>query len=169
MSRHVDHENREGGQGHAGRGPRSFESELLYDIDFADNAPHRPQPRGAAGVRSAQQHVQWVQPGACSATGNTSGSGSSASSAGATATGTATTSSSTANSNIKPPSSPAKATTPGQPVSDQFICKICFDGSLDAVIMPCAHMVACTACCKRLTECPACRGPIVSVIRTYLA
>ena len=52
-------------------------------------------------------------------------------------------------------------------------CKVCFEGVIDTVILPCGHRCVCRACCKNLTGenafCPICRTKIIKVVRTYTA
>jgi hypothetical protein len=40
---------------------------------------------------------------------------------------------------------------------------ICFDGPKNEIILPCAHLLYCTVCVKKLERpvCPSCKGPIV--------
>lgn len=39
-------------------------------------------------------------------------------------------------------------------------CKICFANAIDVLIIPCHHLIVCSACLNKLRQCPACRNPI---------
>jgi len=53
--------------------------------------------------------------------------------------------------------------------SDRDLCKICMDRIIDCVFLDCAHLVACTKCGKKLSECPICRAFIVRVVHIFRA
>ncbi|KAG8587525.1 hypothetical protein GDO81_005698 [Engystomops pustulosus] len=40
---------------------------------------------------------------------------------------------------------------------DENLCKVCMDSPIDCVLLECGHMVTCTKCGKRMSECPICR------------
>ena len=42
-------------------------------------------------------------------------------------------------------------------------CKVCFSERIDAVMIPCGHFAICSACGKKLTECPICRQSIQKI------
>ncbi|KAJ8368763.1 hypothetical protein SKAU_G00087910 [Synaphobranchus kaupii] len=42
---------------------------------------------------------------------------------------------------------------------EENLCKICMDSPIDCVLLECGHMVTCTKCGKRMSECPICRQP----------
>ncbi len=48
-------------------------------------------------------------------------------------------------------------------------CKICFEHSIDAVIMPCGHFAICMDCGIGLNKCPICRKPIHKIQRIFRA
>ena len=52
---------------------------------------------------------------------------------------------------------------------DDDMCKLCFGSVIQTVVVPCGHMVACVTCGSLLKDCPICRKPFTSVIRTYRA
>jgi hypothetical protein len=39
-------------------------------------------------------------------------------------------------------------------------CVVCFDGSVNTVLVPCGHVALCTTCARKLTLCPICRASI---------
>lgn len=57
-------------------------------------------------------------------------------------------------------------TSNGKTPEDE-VCKICMDAMVDCVLLECGHMVSCTECGKRLSECPICRQYVVRVVRTF--
>lgn len=50
---------------------------------------------------------------------------------------------------------------------DEDLCKICMDAAIDCVLLECGHMVTCTNCGKRLSECPICRQFVVRAVHTF--
>ena len=38
-------------------------------------------------------------------------------------------------------------------------CKICFDGLIDSVFVPCGHVLACMTCAVSVDQCPVCKSP----------
>jgi len=55
------------------------------------------------------------------------------------------------------------------PIREEDLCKICFDRSIDTVMIPCGHMVVCRFCGKKVKDCPICRKPFDGIIRTFKA
>ena len=53
--------------------------------------------------------------------------------------------------------------------SDSMICKICFDGPIEVLLLPCKHLVLCQACAALTPRCPMCRGRVSEHIRVYTA
>ncbi|CAF1108858.1 unnamed protein product [Adineta ricciae] len=51
--------------------------------------------------------------------------------------------------------------------SDENLCKICMDESIDCVFLDCGHLCTCIRCGKQLSECPLCRSYIVRVVRVF--
>ncbi|XP_070572813.1 E3 ubiquitin-protein ligase RNF34-like isoform X2 [Ptychodera flava] len=47
------------------------------------------------------------------------------------------------------------------------LCKICMDAPIDCVLLECGHMITCTKCGKRMSECPICRQYVVRVVHTF--
>lgn len=53
-------------------------------------------------------------------------------------------------------------------LSEYKKCKICYDNDYNAVLLPCAHMIACVKCASALAVCPTCNGTIENIIKVYL-
>ncbi|XP_026086252.1 E3 ubiquitin-protein ligase rififylin-like isoform X2 [Carassius auratus] len=50
---------------------------------------------------------------------------------------------------------------------DESLCKICMDSPIDCVLLECGHMVTCTKCGKRMSECPICRQYVVRAVHVF--
>ncbi|CAF1102239.1 unnamed protein product [Adineta steineri] len=51
--------------------------------------------------------------------------------------------------------------------SDENLCKICMDATIDCVFLDCGHLCTCVQCGKKLSECPLCRCFIIRVVRVF--
>merc|ERR1712025_1129299 len=79
------------------------------------------------------------------------------------------------NANTTSPTSSA----PGSPKDDlesenarlkeQRTCKICMDGEVGVVFLPCGHLCSCVLCAPSLRDCPVCRTNIQGTVRTFLS
>ncbi|XP_029921316.1 E3 ubiquitin-protein ligase RNF34 isoform X1 [Myripristis murdjan] len=54
-----------------------------------------------------------------------------------------------------------------QLASDDNLCRICMDAVIDCVLLECGHMVTCTKCGKRMSECPICRQYVVRAVHVF--
>ncbi|XP_037547773.1 E3 ubiquitin-protein ligase RNF34 [Nematolebias whitei] len=54
-----------------------------------------------------------------------------------------------------------------QLVGDENLCRICMDAIIDCVLLECGHMVTCTKCGKRMSECPICRQYVVRAVHVF--
>uniref|UniRef100_A0A3B3TAD0 Ring finger protein 34b n=1 Tax=Paramormyrops kingsleyae TaxID=1676925 RepID=A0A3B3TAD0_9TELE len=52
---------------------------------------------------------------------------------------------------------------------DDSLCRICMDAVIDCVLLECGHMVTCTKCGKRMSECPICRQYVVRAVHVFKA
>lgn len=52
-------------------------------------------------------------------------------------------------------------------ISDENLCKICWDEPIECVILECGHMACCLKCGKQMSECPICKQYIVRVVRFF--
>ncbi|XP_014666309.1 PREDICTED: E3 ubiquitin-protein ligase rififylin-like [Priapulus caudatus] len=50
---------------------------------------------------------------------------------------------------------------------EEFMCKVCMDAVVDCVLLECGHMLTCTSCGKRLSECPICRQYVTRVVHVF--
>ncbi|NXJ62472.1 RFFL ligase, partial [Rostratula benghalensis] len=55
----------------------------------------------------------------------------------------------------------------GLPGTEENLCKICMDAPIDCVLLECGHMVTCTKCGKRMSECPICRQYVVRAVHVF--
>ncbi|NXW01983.1 RFFL ligase, partial [Fregetta grallaria] len=55
----------------------------------------------------------------------------------------------------------------GLPGSEDNLCKICMDAPIDCVLLECGHMVTCTKCGKRMSECPICRQYVIRAVHVF--
>ncbi|XP_043681230.1 putative inhibitor of apoptosis [Vespula pensylvanica] len=54
-------------------------------------------------------------------------------------------------------------------VDDARVCKICYNGELGVVFLPCGHMVACVDCAPEMTTCAVCRVHVAMKVRAFLS
>ncbi|KAM6931778.1 E3 ubiquitin-protein ligase rififylin [Lycodopsis pacificus] len=50
---------------------------------------------------------------------------------------------------------------------EENLCKICMDCPIDCVLLECGHMITCTKCGKRMSECPICRQYVVRAVHVF--
>ncbi|KAM4046259.1 E3 ubiquitin-protein ligase rififylin isoform 2-T6 [Anomaloglossus baeobatrachus] len=53
------------------------------------------------------------------------------------------------------------------PAADENLCKVCMDSPIDCVLLECGHMVTCTKCGMRMSECPICRQYVVRAVHVF--
>jgi len=54
-------------------------------------------------------------------------------------------------------------------LKEQRTCKICMDGEVGVVFLPCGHLCSCVNCAPSLKDCPVCRRAIQGTVRTFLS
>ncbi|KAI4891409.1 hypothetical protein NFI96_026103 [Prochilodus magdalenae] len=60
------------------------------------------------------------------------------------------------------------AAEPAEPSGqEENLCKICMDSPIDCVLLECGHMVTCSKCGKRMSECPICRQYVVRAVHVF--
>lgn len=52
-------------------------------------------------------------------------------------------------------------------VQEEKLCRICMDEPIDCVLLECGHMITCTSCGKRMSECPICRQYVVRAVHVF--
>ncbi|KAL8969601.1 MAG: hypothetical protein Q9183_001925 [Haloplaca sp. 2 TL-2023] len=54
-------------------------------------------------------------------------------------------------------------------VADEEVamCKICYEGEMDAIFYDCGHVVACLECARQVESCPVCRKGVRGVCRIF--
>lgn len=55
----------------------------------------------------------------------------------------------------------------GSAGQEENLCKICMDSPIDCVLLECGHMITCTKCGKRMSECPICRQYVVRAVHVF--
>ncbi|XP_062868238.1 E3 ubiquitin-protein ligase rififylin, partial [Trichomycterus rosablanca] len=50
---------------------------------------------------------------------------------------------------------------------EENLCKICMDSPIDCVLLECGHMVTCSKCGGRMSECPICRQYVVRAVHVF--
>lgn len=63
----------------------------------------------------------------------------------------------------------AATSSSAHPDVDSQLCKICWDAVIDCVLLECGHMVTCTDCGRRMSECPICRQYVVRAVHVFRA
>ncbi|XP_053766575.1 E3 ubiquitin-protein ligase rififylin isoform X3 [Desmodus rotundus] len=53
------------------------------------------------------------------------------------------------------------------PSLEENLCRICMDSPIDCVLLECGHMVTCTKCGKRMSECPICRQYVIRAVHVF--
>ena len=53
-------------------------------------------------------------------------------------------------------------------IQQAFLCKICMDGKIDTVLIPCGHWVCCSTCGSNINKCPLCRTGITLQQKVYM-
>lgn len=61
------------------------------------------------------------------------------------------------------------STVNNKPEDDGRVCKICYNGELGVVFLPCGHMFACVCCAPDMTTCAVCREPVIMTVRAFLS
>ncbi|KAM9820297.1 E3 ubiquitin-protein ligase rififylin [Neosynchiropus ocellatus] len=56
---------------------------------------------------------------------------------------------------------------PGSGCPEENLCRICMDSPIDCVLLECGHMITCTKCGKRMSECPICRQYVIRAVHVF--
>jgi len=54
-------------------------------------------------------------------------------------------------------------------LKEQRTCKVCMDGEVGVVFLPCGHLICCVNCAPSLKDCPVCRSNIQGTVRTFMS
>ena len=54
-------------------------------------------------------------------------------------------------------------------VDEARACKICMDEDVCIAFIPCGHLVTCLKCASKCLNCPICRKPIDSQLKTFMS
>lgn len=55
-----------------------------------------------------------------------------------------------------------------QLLSDQRLCKICYNEELQVLPIPCGHLTSCRGCARKTLQCPVCRKRIEKLESAFL-
>ncbi|PQP93246.1 uncharacterized protein Pyn_22772 [Prunus yedoensis var. nudiflora] len=50
---------------------------------------------------------------------------------------------------------------------EKVLCRVCFEGEISVVLLPCRHRVLCSSCCDKCKKCPICRVCIEERLPVY--
>lgn len=68
-----------------------------------------------------------------------------------------------------PTTSDSKSVSSSASSSNTTSCKICFDSTIDTILIPCMHIVVCNKCASKVNKCPACNTDIIKADRVYFS
>ncbi|KAF7838620.1 Transmembrane Fragile-X-F-associated protein [Senna tora] len=51
--------------------------------------------------------------------------------------------------------------------NEKVLCRICFEGEISIVLLPCRHRILCSACSVKCKKCPVCRVAIEECLPVY--
>ncbi|KAJ0571161.1 putative transcription factor C2H2 family [Helianthus annuus] len=51
--------------------------------------------------------------------------------------------------------------------NEKILCRVCFEGEISTVLLPCRHRVLCSNCCEKCKKCPICRVSIEERLPVY--
>nr|XP_016506791.1 PREDICTED: uncharacterized protein LOC107824519 [Nicotiana tabacum] len=51
--------------------------------------------------------------------------------------------------------------------NEKVLCRVCFEGEISTVLLPCRHRVLCSTCCEKCKRCPICRVCIEERLPVY--
>lgn len=74
-----------------------------------------------------------------------------------------------ANNQTDPSDKPVSLEEENRILKEARLCKICMDGEVGIVFLPCGHLTTCVNCAPNLEDCPLCRCAIKATVRTFLS
>uniref|UniRef100_A0A7N0U0Q5 RING-type domain-containing protein n=1 Tax=Kalanchoe fedtschenkoi TaxID=63787 RepID=A0A7N0U0Q5_KALFE len=51
--------------------------------------------------------------------------------------------------------------------NEKVLCRVCFEGEIGVVLLPCRHRILCSSCCDKCKKCPICRVTIEERLPVY--
>ncbi|XP_050237755.1 uncharacterized protein LOC126687288 [Mercurialis annua] len=51
--------------------------------------------------------------------------------------------------------------------NEKVLCRVCFEGEISVVLLPCRHRILCSFCCEKCKKCPICRVSIEQRLPVY--
>ncbi|CAI0450672.1 unnamed protein product [Linum tenue] len=51
--------------------------------------------------------------------------------------------------------------------NEKVLCRVCFEGEINVVLLPCRHRILCSTCCEKCKKCPICRVSIEERLPVY--
>ncbi|KAI3866525.1 hypothetical protein MKW92_011386 [Papaver armeniacum] len=51
--------------------------------------------------------------------------------------------------------------------NEKVLCRICFEGDINIILLPCKHRILCSTCSEKCKRCPVCRVPIEESLLVY--
>ncbi|KAG4930226.1 hypothetical protein AAZX31_17G117600 [Glycine max] len=51
--------------------------------------------------------------------------------------------------------------------NEKVLCRVCFEGEINVVLLPCRHRVLCSTCSEKCKKCPICRDSIAERLPVY--
>ncbi|MCL7042043.1 hypothetical protein MKW94_029673 [Papaver nudicaule] len=51
--------------------------------------------------------------------------------------------------------------------NEKVLCRICFEGDINIILLPCKHRILCSTCSEKCKRCPVCRVPIEESLVVY--
>ncbi|CAK7349771.1 unnamed protein product [Dovyalis caffra] len=51
--------------------------------------------------------------------------------------------------------------------NEKVLCRVCFEGEISVVLLPCRHRILCSTCCEKCKKCPICRVSVEERLPVY--
>ena len=51
---------------------------------------------------------------------------------------------------------------------DKVTCVVCFSAERNVLLLPCKHLVLCSACASKVSACPMCRTAVQDTVACWL-
>ncbi|KAG2667324.1 hypothetical protein I3843_15G106000 [Carya illinoinensis] len=51
--------------------------------------------------------------------------------------------------------------------NEKVLCRVCFEGEISVVLLPCRHRILCSSCCEKCKKCPICRISVKERLPVY--